>query len=140
MDNSEDRIENDEGDRVVDRQPNLAPVAGTSHITMKLNPSGTAPNSSRTRRRPHRVRMRSEISPNSGSLIASQQRLSADRPAGVVRSQPGDIGQEIQLEEHHNRQRDAGAQVAGAKEQFRCAAEVCLGSLKCLSALKRMGS
>ncbi|MCJ7533331.1 MAG: hypothetical protein MUO64_20205 [Anaerolineales bacterium] len=50
--------------------------------------------------------------------MASQMRPIPHRPAGVIRPKLGDIGHEVELEEHDQHQRDAGGEIACAVEQF----------------------
>ena len=80
MHDGEAGVEEDEGQGVIDRQSELA-EGRHDPLSMKVRPSGTAPKSSSARLRPS-ARMRSEMSPMSGSLTASQMRLRpTDQPA-----------------------------------------------------------
>ena len=56
--------------------------------------------------------------------MASPQPGGGDGPAGIVRAQPGDVGQELKMKERDQRFRHAGGQAADAKEQFEAEREL----------------
>ena len=117
MHDGEGGVEQDEGHGVIDGQPELIQRGDDPH-QHEEQPQRDSPEEQENAAAP----------PAGADAVGDQaeerivdrvpQAAGADSPTGVIGTQPGDIGQEVELEEHQDRQRDAGAQVAGAEEQF----------------------